>query len=339
MSALLGRIIDQGKVPDQVLRLFLRGICMFQDFKMRKGLTAQTYLEHFAQAPLMSKDIEADSAHEVPVEFFERFLGKRLFSAGAYWPTGILSIDEAEEQMLDLICKHAKLQDGMDILELGCQWGALTLWIAERYPRSVVIAIAENKTQRDFVEAQARLKGLKNIQAFCYDLNDFNVSTEFDRIISIELFNRAENFQLLAERLVGWLKPEGKLFLQLVTHAEHGSDKKFLTSLSWLHTEFLRGRCFPPRDIFAFLGQFVSLEQDWVLSGRHYQKSTGSWHARLERQGMQALPILARAYGQEQAEVWYRRWKFYLNFLTELFATRDGQAWQILQYLLSRLPK
>ncbi|MBX7144564.1 MAG: class I SAM-dependent methyltransferase [Oligoflexia bacterium] len=337
MSAILGRLIDQGKVPETALHMLLRGYFMWQAFRLRRGLDPATFLQLWQNAPLMSEELSGVQGPEVPVEFFERFLGKRLFAAGAYWPTGILALDEAEEQMLGLICKHARIQDGMDVLELGAQWGALSLWMAEHYPRSVIISVAENKAQRDFIEAQSRLKGLKNLQAFAYDLNDFNVSTEFDRIISVELFNHARNFLLLAQRIAGWLKQDGKLFVQLVTHKQCANDIKYLPSLGWLHENFLRGMILPPHDLPKLLSAYLSLEQDWALSGRHYQRAADTWLSKLERQEMQVLPILARVYGDDQKELWYRRWKFYLSLLSALFGTHSGEEWQISHYLMQRL--
>ena len=101
----------------------------------------------------------------MPPELFIMCLGANLkYSSCLYEPEGA-TLEQAEEKMLALTCERAKLRDGQKILELGCGWGSLSLWMASHFPNSTVTSVSNSAPQCAYINEQAKKRGLTNIKA------------------------------------------------------------------------------------------------------------------------------------------------------------------------------
>lgn len=332
------KLIEEGKLPDAALRALIRLLLKKRLYSLKRGSSVEAFVEEIKKAPLaVAVDAANEQHYEVPFEFYERCLGKRMKYSSCYWPTGVLSLDEAEEQMLELTCKHADLKDGQDILELGCGWGSLTLWMAEKYPRSAIIAISNSGSQREYIESQLRQRGIKNVQVLTCDMNEFQVSAEFDRIVSVEMFEHMRNYEELLKRISGWLKPDGRLFVHIFTHHKFAYLFETDGAANWMGRYFFTGGMMPSHDLLSRFSSHLKVEKDWVLTGKHYQKTAEAWLQNLEKYKMQLFPVLERIYGSGNQMLWFMRWKLFFMACAELFGFKDGQEWQVSHYLLRKV--
>jgi cyclopropane-fatty-acyl-phospholipid synthase len=332
------RLVESGKVPDFVLRNLIRLLLRKRLANLRSGQTVEAFVEEIRKAPLAVAVEDANEQHyEVAADLYERCLGKRMKYSSCYWPTGVLSLDESEEQMLELTCKHAGLVDGQDILELGCGWGSLTLWMAEKYPNSAIIAISNSNSQREYIELQLQQRGLKNVQILTCDMNDFQVSAEFDRIVSVEMFEHMRNYEELLRRISTWLKPDGRLFVHIFTHHKYAYLFETEGAANWMGRYFFTGGMMPSHDLLSRFSQHLQVERDWVVNGKHYQRTAEAWLTNLEKFKGQLMPVLARIYGEGSQNLWFVRWKLFFMACAELFGYREGEEWQVSHYLLRKV--
>jgi cyclopropane-fatty-acyl-phospholipid synthase len=111
-------------------------------------------------SPIALRTEAANLQHyELPAGLFEHVLGRQLKYSCAYYPRGDETLDQAEEAMLSLCAERAELADGQDILELGCGWGSLTLWMAARYPTARITAVSNSASQRVYIEKRCKERG------------------------------------------------------------------------------------------------------------------------------------------------------------------------------------
>jgi cyclopropane-fatty-acyl-phospholipid synthase len=236
----------------------------------------------------------------------------------------------AEEAMLDLTCRRAQLEDGMRVLDLGCGWGSLSLWIAERYPQARVVSISNSKLQREFIAARAAQRGLHDrVEVITADMNRFEAPGRFDRVMSVEMFEHMRNWEVLLSRIASWLEPGGRAFVHHFAHREAGYPYEDRGDGDWMARHFFSGGQMPAHDQLLHFQRDLEVDDLWSVDGTHYQKTSDAWLAKLDAHRRQATAALARTYGADAAPLWLRRWRIFFMACAELFGLEGGNEWWV----------
>lgn len=342
-SGLLG-MAERGHLPDALLRQGIRRLCARRLREERAGGPA-AQSERYAQRITALRDspiaVEVDAAnrqhYELPPEFFEQCLGPRLKYSGCYYPRGDETLAEAEEAMLALYGERAELADGQSILELGCGWGSLTLWMAERFPRSDIVAVSNSRPQREHIEARCRERGFTNVRVITCDVNTLTLDAGvFDRCVSIEMFEHMRNHERLLQHIALWLRPGGKLFVHVFAHRSLMYPFETDGDDNWMGRHFFTGGWMPAADTLVWFQSALSLERRWLVEGRHYRRTANHWLANQDARRGAVMEVLRRAYGADAAPLWFQRWRMFWMACAELFGYADGQEWLIAHYRFAR---
>jgi cyclopropane-fatty-acyl-phospholipid synthase len=279
-------------------------------------------------------DVANAQHYEVPAAFFQSVLGPRLKYSSCLYPTGRESLAQAEEIALEETCAHANLHDGQDILELGCGWGSLSLWMAERYPMARITAVSNSHSQREAIQAQAGAKGLSNLTVITADMNDFTINRTFDRIVSVEMFEHMANWRALLTRARSWLKPNGRLFLHVFSHRDAPYRFDVNDQTDWIAKYFFAGGLMPSHNLIRAFSDLFTVEADWRWSGAHYQKTAMDWLANFDASREAVDAVLLQTYGPK-AGVWTRRWRLFFLATAGLFGHKGGDEWGVSHYRLA----
>ncbi|MEO8584774.1 MAG: cyclopropane-fatty-acyl-phospholipid synthase family protein [Acidobacteriota bacterium] len=333
------RLVASGLVPDFLVRAAIRRLCADRLAEEQTGDAEAVQVRHAAfvdamrQAPIALETRAANDQHyEVPPAFFRLALGKRLKYSSALFPADVRGLDAAEEAMLDLTCRRARLEDGQDILELGCGWGSLSLFMAGRYPNSRILGVSNSRDQRAHVEKEARRLGLTNIRIVTADMNVFDPQATFDRVVSVEMFEHMRNWEALLARIAAWMRPEARLFLHVFSHRDASYPFVADSGADWMARNFFTGGLMPSdRLIFCFAGD-VTVEEHWRVSGTHYARTAEAWLENLDARRAEALAVFGPADGKARVEAW----RVFFMACAELFAFRGGNEWFVSHYLLKR---
>lgn len=333
------KLLETGMVPELLIRWQIQ---RFLAQKQRE-LTLPTaeaqqqaileFVDELRQCPIAIETDAANEQHyELPPEFFAQVLGPyRKYSSG-YWGPGVTTLEEAELAMLGLYDRRAQLADGQVILDLGCGWGALSLWLAGRYPNATIVGLSNSHNQREWIMAEARRRGLDNLQIWTGNLVHFETDWRFDRIVSIELFEHMKNYEALLDKLAGWLKPGGKVFAHLFTHqwaAYHYEDKD---GTDWLTRHFFSGGTMPSTHLLTYFQQDLVLEKLWVVDGTHYEKTAEAWWANMQANRAAIWPILQETYGKREARKWWAYWQTFFLACAGLWGYNQGRDWVVSHY-------
>jgi cyclopropane-fatty-acyl-phospholipid synthase len=337
-------LCERGWIPDPLTRYGIRRLCALR-LREETGGDAEAVERRFRDllaelraSPIAIETRAANEQHyEVPTRFFQLCLGRRLKYSCAYYPSGDESLDQAEEAMLALYGERAGLADGQDVLELGCGWGSLTLWMAERYPNSRITAVSNSASQRAHIEGACRMRGLANVRVLTCDVNRLDLpAAAFDRCVSVEMFEHMRNYAALLERIAGWLRPEGRLFVHIFCHRHRMYPFQTEGEDNWMGRHFFTGGLMPAADtLLHFAGDFA-VEERWLLPGTHYQKTANHWLANQDRHREAVLEVLREAYGRDAAARWNQRWRMFWMACAELFGYRGGREWQVAHYRFAR---
>jgi cyclopropane-fatty-acyl-phospholipid synthase len=336
-------LCERGLVPDALLRHGIRRLCAQRLRDEHAGDAEAAWarfralLDELRQSPVAIETDAANAQHyEVPAAFFELCLGRRLKYSSCYYPRGDETLDEAEEAMLALYGERAGLADGQRILELGCGWGSLTLWMAERYPQARITGVSNSASQREHILALAAARGLANIEILTCDVNRLQLDRRFDRVVSIEMFEHMRNYQTLLGRVAGWLDDGGKLFVHIFCHRELMYPFETEGDDNWMGRHFFTGGLMPAADTLLHFAQDLCIEEQWRLSGTHYEKTANHWLANQDRNREAVLQVMRGAYGEADAARWAQRWRMFWMACAELFGYRDGNEWLVAHYRFAK---
>ena len=336
-------LCERGLIPDRLTRLGIRRLCA-QRLRDERDREIEPAHERFRQrleglraSPIAIETRAANEQHyEVPPRFFELCLGKRLKYSSCFFPRGDETLDAAEERMLELYAERAELADGLDVLELGCGWGSLTLWMAERFPNTRIVAVSNSKPQREFIQAQLKARGLDNVRVVTADVNALELPEgAFDRCVSIEMFEHMRNYETLLARIASWLKPGGKLFVHIFCHRELMYPFETEGDDNWMGRYFFTGGLMPAMDTLLYFQRDLRLEEQWRLSGTHYEKTANAWLANQDANRGEVMRVLEGAYADDAAR-WHQRWRMFWMACAELFGYRDGNEWGVGHYRFVR---
>jgi len=297
----------------------------------------QRFVAELCESPLRVAAEEANQQHyEVPAEFFQRCLGRHIKYSCCLFDQPDTTLDEAEEAMLRLTCQRAQLADDMDILELGCGWGSLSLWMAERYPQARIVAVSNSRSQGQFIQSCCRQLGLMNLQVITADMADFQSDRKFDRVISVEMFEHMRNYQELLKRIAGWLRPDGILFVHVFCHERHAYLFETNGKANWMGRHFFTGGMMPSADLLPGFQRHLQLAEQWRVDGSHYGRTAEAWLNNLDAQRAEIEQLFAADGPRSQARLQVQRWRLFFMACAELFSFDGGQPWGVAHYRFGR---
>jgi len=339
------KLLERDLVPDALIRLGIRRLlrerlreeeCSSEEAQQ---LQLMRFIAQLKASPIAINTREANEQHyELPSEFFELVLGKHLKYSSCYFPPGIDSLEVAEAAMLKLTCERARLADGDRILELGCGWGSLTLWMAAHYPSARITAVSNSRTQKKFIEARALARGLSNIEVITCDMNDLALGSRppFDRVVSVEMFEHMRNYEQLLGRVASWMKPAATLFVHIFTHRDYAYPFEARDESDWMARYFFTGGIMPSDHLLSYFQRDVKLADHWRVDGTHYQKTSECWLDNMDANRTRVQTILAATYGAQEMTRWWVYWRVFFMSCAELWGFRGGREWFVSHYLFER---
>jgi len=330
---------ESGYLADSLVRLGIRRLLDRRLSLERKPTpeaqrdALKSLIEDMRRAPVAPLPEKANDQHyEVPAAFFRLVLGPQLKYSSGLWEEGVTTLAAAEEAMLALSAERAELADGQDVLELGCGWGSLTLWMAEHFPRSRILAVSNSGSQRAHIESECARRAIGNVSIETADMNVYTTARRFDRVVSIEMFEHMRNYELLLARIASWLKPQGKLFVHHFCHRTYaypfGSDGED----DWMGRNFFSGGLMPSEGLLSWFQRDLQVEKRWRVEGDHYARTAEAWLGNLDRERSAATAVLAEVHGAGQAAIWRQRWRMFFMACAELFGRDEGREWFIAHY-------
>ncbi len=345
----LDKLLAKSWIPDFLLRFGVRRRVKSLLKKQRIPAIAKRqqyksdFVEDLKQQPIAVKTSEANEQHyELPPAFFEKILGERLKYSCGYWQKTLSAaeaaenLEQSEVEMLKLTCNRAKIMNGQQILDLGCGWGSLSIFMAENYPQSQITAVSNSSAQINYINSIAESRGLDNLTAATADINDYRARLKFDRIVSIEMFEHMRNYQALMLKLRNFLQSEGKLFVHIFTHHTYPFLYIDSSSSDWMTRYFFAGGTMPSQDLLHYFTDGFSLEKQWALSGRHYSQTLEAWLHIMDNKQEEIWPIFQEVYGAGEAERWWNYWRVFFLASSEFFGFNKGNEWFISHYLFEK---
>lgn len=335
-------LVERGLVPDVATRHFIRRFCAdrlrdpTQTTELDINAARQQFLQSLRSGPIAPVPEKANEQHyELPAEFFALMLGPHRKYSCCCFEDNESSLEQAEAAALTLTCERAQLVNGQEILELGCGWGSLSLWMAAHFPASRITAVSNSAAQREFIECEAQNRCLTNLRVITADINVFSPPhAHFDRVVSVEMFEHLRNYQELLSRISSWMHPRGKLFVHHFCHREFSYPFETAGSANWMGRYFFTGGMMPNAQMLTWFDQSLTVKQQWTWNGRHYQRTANAWLANLDARRDEALRILSTAYGPQHAARWFQRWRVFLLAVSELFGYAGGEEWFVVHSLL-----
>ena len=334
--------VEQGRVPDAVVRLGIQRLLKARLVELKDGDAAATaalgeaFVAAMRGAPIAPLAEKANEQHyELPAAFFAAVLGPHCKYSSCFWSSADDTLEQAEAAALRATCERAGLADGQRVLELGCGWGSLTLWIAERYPHSRVTAVSNSHSQRRFIETEAERRGLANVEVLTRDMNDFDTPARFDRVVSVEMFEHLRNWPSAFASVARWLAPGGRFFMHVFAH--RGAPYPFVErdASDWMSRHFFSGGLMPSDDLPLRFQDDLRVVGRWRWDGTHYQRTAEAWLRNMDRQRPTLMTLFATIYGAD-AEVWWMRWRLFFMSVAELFGFAGGQQWWVSHTLFER---
>jgi cyclopropane-fatty-acyl-phospholipid synthase len=346
ISSIAVRLAERGLLPEAALRLGIRRLLRqrldeshHHDYETAAALT-QSFLASLRAAPLAVQTEKANEQHyELPAALFEAMLGPQRKYSCCWWPEGVDTLEAAEEAALEATVARAGLADGQSILELGCGWGSLSLWMAARFPAAEILAVSNSASQRAFIEGQAQARGLRNLRVVTCDFNAFgedgSLDRRFDRVVSVEMFEHLRNWPRAFRKVSGWLRDDGRFFMHVFAHREAPYAFEVRDATDWMSQYFFSGGMMPSDDLALLCQDDLALQERWRWDGRHYARTAAAWLERFDAHRAALWPVFESVYGAAAAPMWWQRWRLFLLSVEELFAYDHGQQWWVSHYLFA----
>ena len=330
------RAVEATPLPDRVTRAGIRYLVGTRRRSLARGPDTSARFARDMDAFAIAEHTDAANAqhYELPPRFFELSLGARRKYSCCLYPTGTETLDQAEILALQETVAHADLADGQRILELGCGWGSLSLFMAERFPGARITAVSNSAPQRRHIEAQAAARGLTNLTVITADMNTFCPQAVFDRVVSVEMFEHMANWQALLARVRDWLAPQGRLFVHVFTHRSHPYRFDTADRTDWIAQHFFTGGIMPSHGLIAQFPDLFRVEAQWRWSGDHYARTARDWLARFDAHRAEIDTVLHAVYGADAAR-WRRRWRLFYLATEGLFGHAGGSEWGVSHYRLA----
>lgn len=324
-------------LPDCLYRMAIRAQLkqrLANEFKKYGNKTIEDYVTFLKTQPIAVMTEKANDQHyDVPVSFFENVMGVHKKYSCCLFENGDETLDDAEDAMLKLTCERANLSDGQDILELGCGWGSLTLYMAKKYPNATITAVSNAQSQRQYIEQRLVDENLTNVNVITENVATLTRSETYDRIISIEMMEHMRNYDVLFKTLSGWLKSNGNLFIHIFGH--RNKPYTFDDETSWMARHFFSGGQMPSKQLFSYFNSSLCIDKIWEISGTHYAMTSLNWLHNMDRSKSRIMSIFQQTYGKEAKKFWIY-WRLFFMACEELFAFNNGNEWQVYHYLLSK---
>jgi cyclopropane-fatty-acyl-phospholipid synthase len=340
------KLIEQNKVPDVLLRQGIRKLLKQRLADEHKGdvedqqAHLMTLIAKLKASPIAVNTADANTQHyEVPTEFYQYCLGKNLKYSSGYWKPGVADIDTSETDMLELSCQRAELENGQNVLELGCGWGSLSLYMSAKYRGSRFTVVSNSRTQKMYIDEQAKQRGITNLMVITADINVFTIDQKFDRVVSVEMFEHMRNYQLLMAKVASFLKPEGKLWIHIFTHKEYAYLFEVIDETDWMSKYFFTGGIMPSDDLMSYFNDDMAVEKHWHVNGSHYSKTAEAWLANMDAHKKQIMPLFEQTYGKNQAIKWWVYWRLFYMACAELWNFNHGNEWIVSHYLFHKTQK
>ncbi len=327
-------LAEHGILPDSLLAYGIRQQCKL---RLKDCLAYKDKLQKFIstlhQSPAAIEQDAANVQHyEVPANFYHYALGKHLKYSSAYWPEGCQTLDEAEAAMLSLSCERAELEDGQEILEIGCGWGSLTLWMAEHYPNSQITAISNSNSQRQFIEHQCLQRGFTNVNIITGDVTQFETDQHFDRIVSIECFEHLRNYAYIFEKMSNWLSDDGQCFLHVFCHSEYAYPFEDEGEDNWMAKNFFTGGIMPSYDLFKLFDNHLQVTNQWMVNGTHYEKTSHAWLENMDKNKNMIDDMFKHIDSKKERKIQFNKWRMFFMACREMFGYNEGKDWFVGHY-------
>ncbi|MBD1393769.1 SAM-dependent methyltransferase [Mucilaginibacter glaciei] len=337
------KLVEQDNVPDFLLRQGIRKLLKQRLIDENKGgVEAQQahlmdLIAKLKASPIAVNTVDANQQHyEVPTRFYQYCLGKNLKYSSGYWKKGVTDIDTSENDMLALTCERAGLKNGQQVLELGCGWGSLSLYMAAKFPGSEFKVVSNSRTQKIHIDEQAKERGITNLTVLTADMNTFTIDEKFDRVVSVEMFEHMRNYQLLMKKVASCLKDDGKLFIHIFTHKEYAYLFEVIDETDWMSKYFFTGGIMPSDDLMSYFNDHLVVEDHWHVSGTHYAKTSEAWLQNMDAHKTEIMPLFEQTYGKDQAVKWWVYWRLFYLACAELWNYNNGNEWIVSHYLFHK---
>ena len=336
-------LLEKDVLPDFIIRYGIRRLLAQRLNDEDKG-DPEVQQQHFMKlveelkgSSIAVNTVDANVQHyEVPADFFQLVLGKHLKYSSGYWKDGVTSIDISEKDMLEITCKRAELKDGQNILELGCGWGSLSLFMAEKLPNSKVTSVSNSHSQKQFIDEQAQKRNIKNLTILTADMNIFQIEEKFDRVVSVEMFEHMRNYELLMNKVSSFLNKNGKLFVHIFTHKDFAYKFEVHDESDWMSKYFFTGGIMPSDHLLLYFQNEFKIEQHWRVSGVHYEKTSNAWLQNMDNNKEKIMKIMERVDGKKDALKWWSYWRIFFMSCAELWGYEKGKEWMVSHYLFQK---
>jgi cyclopropane-fatty-acyl-phospholipid synthase len=336
-------LLEKDRLPDFAIRSGIRKLLKQRLIDENKGdpeaqeAHLMKLVEEIKSSPIAINTTEANEQHyEVPAEFFIYVMGKYMKYSSGYWKEGVYDIDTSERDMLEITCKRADLADGQKVLELGCGWGSLSLFMAEKFPNSKITSVSNSHSQKAYIDGQAQKRGIKNLTIITADMNTFQIGEKFDRVVSVEMFEHMRNYKLLLRKVYDFLQPEGKLFVHIFTHKEYAYKFEVVDETDWMSKYFFTGGIMPSDHLLFYFNDDMKVVNHWLVSGIHYSKTSEAWLSNMDKHRAEIMPIMKKIYGDDQALRWWVYWRLFFLACAELWGYNGGKEWMVSHYLFQK---